>query len=100
MVRLIFYKSYCIVHKYAKVLLGRYKLRDRFRMVDIDESDFTDCRHVSVHLGDKDQKGALISSFLKKKEVYPVENIVPIASNTHLKTSFTRTKSKSQKYGL
>ena len=100
MIRLIFYKGYCIVHKYAKVLLGRYKLRDRFRMVDVDESDFSYCRHVSMYLGDKDQKGALIASFLKKEEVYPVENIVPIASNTHLKTSFTRPKSKSPKYGV
>ena len=100
MIRLIFYKIYCIVHKYAKVLLGRYKLRDRFRMVDVDESDFLDCRHVSMYLGGKDQKGALIASFLKKEEVYPVENIVPIASNTQLKTSFTRSKSKSPKYGV
>ena len=95
----VIYKIYCTVHKLVKILLMRYKSTLQFRMVDIDESDFSDSSKVIVSVDKNVTCVELDHRYLEKKTVYPVENIVPLGTNNHLKTSFAKTKIKSN-YGI
>jgi hypothetical protein len=99
MIKDIIYKTYCTVHKFAKILLMRYKFTTGFRMVDIDAGDFSDSGKVFISMDEKVVYVEQNDSLFEKKAVYPVENVVPIRTNNHLKNSFVKSRLKSQ-YGV
>jgi hypothetical protein len=99
MIKEIIYKTYCTVHKFAKILLMRYKFTSGFRMVDIDAGDFSDSGKVFILMDKKTVHIDPNDKFFEKEAVYPVENIVPLRTNNHLKNSFIKSRLKSQ-YGV
>ncbi|KGJ94225.1 glycoside hydrolase family 76 protein [Thalassotalea sp. ND16A] len=99
MIKQFTYKAYCTAHKLAKILLNRYKSTLQFRMVDIDESDFSDSGEVIVSVDKSLVKTEKNDSCFEKKSVYPVENIVPTSTNNHLKNSFKKSNLKFS-YGI
>lgn len=97
MMRTSLYKFFCALHKLAKKLLGRSKVEQYFRMVDIRTTDFDDDGCVELAL-DSRIPGELTR--LKKSEVFPVENIVPTDTNLNLQSSFKKNHTDKFKFGV
>lgn len=80
----------CFVHLWAKKLLGLHREPDGVRFVDITSEDMSDDGSVQFH-GLPNSGGAeTTDGRVLKDQLYPVENVVPVGSNRHLKTSFDK----------
>ncbi len=82
------YKLYCIAHKIAKMTLKRNSLRRPFRMVSAGQESMTNQNLLMVdgsYINEIELNG---SSTINKSSVFPVENIVPLGTNAHLKDSY------------
>lgn len=94
-----FYKIYCNIHRLAKILLQK-KSKPNFRMVNINLGDFSASQEIEIN-------GSYINDIIiekptniDKKKLFPVENIVAINSNLHLKDSYTKKKESNLKLGV
>lgn len=82
-----FYKSYCKIHRIAKVLIQKQAKR-YFRMVNVNSTDFSDKQEVKIEGPYINNVKIEKSRMLGKNNLFPIENIVEIGSNIHLKDSY------------
>lgn len=81
----IYYVLMCNLHRLAKRLLGRQRTPKDYMFVDVSSSDISQDGTVNI-VRDTPRQAAPRNVALD--ELYPVENVVQIGSNKHLRMSF------------
>jgi rhamnogalacturonyl hydrolase YesR len=89
-IREFLYKTYCLVHRLVKVIIQGDGSQRSWRMVDINSDFFSKQNHINVDgsfINEMEIQGDVI---LLNTHVFPIENLVEIGSNYHLKDSYQR----------
>ena len=89
-IRQFLYKTYCLVHRYAKIIIQGDGSQIKWRMVDISYDNFIKHNYINVggsFINEMELHGEAV---LLKTHVFPTENLVEIGSNLHLKDSYQR----------
>jgi uncharacterized protein YyaL (SSP411 family) len=91
------YKFYCTIHRVAKLLLQKSS-KTHFRMVSISPEDFS--RNLEIEISEPYINDVEKRLLIKKKYIFPTENIVEISSNLNLKDSYQKKKKSSIPLGV
>jgi hypothetical protein len=99
MIRNYLYRLYCKIHKIAKILIQK-KTKLHFRMIKVSTEDFLKTQEIEIN-------GSFINDIkidkrirIKKKHLFPIENIVDLGSNINLKDSYDHKKKSNLPLGV
>tara|TARA_R110002051_G_scaffold238375_2_gene299120 strand:+ start:11309 stop:12679 length:1371 start_codon:yes stop_codon:yes gene_type:complete len=93
------YKIYCNVHRWAKQIL-QGKGTPTYRMISINPISFSKNYKIEINGSYINDIVIDIPTNISKKNLFPVENIVAIGSNRHLKDSYIKNKKGSLSLGI
>ena len=96
----VIYRLYCSIHRIAKIILGRRK-NQNFRLVSIPDFHFNQNDTIIVDGPLFNEISFKERSEILKNNVFPVENVVGVKSNSELLNSFERcSKRKRLRKGI
>jgi len=93
------YKIYCNIHRLAKKILQK-KRRPHYRMVSLNTSNFSNNEEIEINGSYINDIEIDIPTNINKKNLFPVENIVAIGTNSNLKDSYVRNKNSNLSLGV
>jgi rhamnogalacturonyl hydrolase YesR len=93
------YKIYCFIHRLAKQILQR-KGKPNYRMISLNPSSFSKNEEIEINGSYINDIEIEMPTNINKKNLFPVENIVAIGSNSNLKDSYVRNKKSNLSLGV
>lgn len=97
--RNFYYKFSCKLHFLAKLILGKSK-KSEYRFVNASSEDFSKSNEIKIDGAFLNENNLPEPTKVKKEKFFPIENIVELGSNPHLKDSFQKGSSSKLSLGV